>query len=109
MKTRLKENQANVTTLLHTTVYFREKANRRMESWKISDAMRVYEIQTLKSKLQEEDQTPVRVEDIQLTPLELGLHKCPNKCLPLTIETQELLASVDTLREIYPLHYTEKD
>ena len=49
MKTHLKENQANVTTLLHTTVYFREKANRRMESWKISDAMRVYEIQTLKS------------------------------------------------------------
>ena len=51
----------------------------------------------------------MRVEEIQLTPLELGLHKCPNKCLPLTIETQELLASVDTLREIYPLHYTDKD
>ena len=87
MKTRLKENQANLTALLRTTVYFREKASWTMESWKISDAMRVYEIQTLKSKLPEEDQTPVRVEDFQLTPLELRLHKCPYKSLPPTIET----------------------
>ena len=63
MKTHLMENQANITALLRTTVYFRDMINRTMEAWKISDAIRTYEILTLMSKLPEEDQVFVRTND----------------------------------------------
>ena len=63
MKTHLKENQANITALLRTTVYFRDMIHMTMEAWKIFDAIRTYEILTLMSKLPEEDQVFVRTND----------------------------------------------
>ena len=45
----------------------------------------------------------MRVEDFKLVPTELRLHKCPFKSLPPTVETKEILASLEALRELYPL------
>jgi hypothetical protein len=51
----------------------------------------------------------VRVEDFKIVPIELHLHMCPFKSLPPTVETKEILASLETLREMYPLSYSEED
>ena len=49
----------------------------------------------------------MRVEDFKLVPTELRLHKCPFKSLPPTVETKEILASLEALRELYPFNYSE--
>jgi hypothetical protein len=49
----------------------------------------------------------MRVEDFKLVPTELHLHKCPFKSLPPTVETKEILASLEALRELYPFSYSE--
>ena len=48
------------------------------------------------------------LEDFQLIPTELHLHRCPYESLLPLVETSEILESLETLREMFPADYPEK-
>jgi hypothetical protein len=108
LETRQKENQNNLITLLRTVAYYNDKATRLEETWKLSDAVRVSELQDLQSQLLEGSQSEIREEDFQLVPTELHLHYCPYESLPPPVETPEVMKSLETIKEIFPADYPEK-
>jgi hypothetical protein len=77
------------------------------ETWKLLDAMRLGELRSLRSHLPEESQLEI-LEDFQLIPTELHLHRCPYESLPPLVETPKILESLETLREMFPADYPEK-
>ena len=59
LETKLKENQGNLTTLLCTVMYYRDKATHTEETWRLSDAIRMCELQDLESQLLEGSQSAI--------------------------------------------------
>ena len=49
LETRQRENQNNLTTLLCIVAYYRDKAARLEETWRLTDAVRVSELLGLHS------------------------------------------------------------
>jgi len=47
LETRQRENQDNLTQLIHTVAYYRDKADRLEQTWRLTDAVRVCELQEL--------------------------------------------------------------
>ena len=85
------ENQNNITTLLRTVAYYRDKATRLEQTWRLTDGMRVTELKDLQDQLSEGSQTEIHREDFQPIPTDLHLHRCPYESLPPTVETPEVL------------------
>ena len=52
--------------------------------------------------------TKVRKENFEPIPTDLHLHRCPYESLPPAIETPEVLQSLKTVRDIFPLNYPEE-
>jgi hypothetical protein len=84
LETHQRENQDNLTQLLRTVAYYRDKADCLEQTWRLTDAVRVSELQ------------------------DLHLHRCPYESMPPAIETPEVLQSPKTVREIFPLNYPEE-
>jgi hypothetical protein len=109
LETRLERNKRNIAMLTHTTVYLRDKAARAMQTWEISDSIRVDEIHELRNQLPEESQPMVRKEDFKLIPTKLHLHLCSHEDMPPAVETEEVveaIAAIDTIfLEDYPEDY----
>ena len=108
LEIRQRENQDNLTQLLRTVAYYRDKAARLEETWRLTDAVRVSELLELQSQLPEESRTEIRKEDFEPIPTDLHWHHCPYEDLSLAIETPEVLQSLETIRAIFPLDYPEK-
>ena len=108
LETRQRENQDNLTQLLRTVAYYRDKANRLEQTWRLTDAVRVCELQELQDQLPEGSRTKIRKENFEPIPTDLHLHRCPYESLPPAIETPEVLQSLKTVREIFPLNYPEE-
>jgi hypothetical protein len=68
LETRLERNKRNIAMLTRTAVYLRDKAARAMQTWEISDLIRIDEIHELRNQLPEESQPMVRKEDFKLIP-----------------------------------------
>ena len=108
VETRQRENQDNLTQLLRTVAYYCDKADRLEQTWRLTDAVRVCELQELQDQLLEESRTKVRKENFEPIPTDLHLHRCPYESLPPAIETPEVLQSLKTVGEIFPLSYPEE-
>jgi hypothetical protein len=93
--------------LTRTAVYLRDKAARAMQTWEISDLIRVDEIHELRNQLPEESQPMVRKEDFKLIPTELRLHLCPHEEMPPAVETEEVVEAVAAIDAIFPEDYPE--
>ena len=91
LEARQEENQNNITTLLRTVAYYRDKATRLEQTWRLTDGRRVTELKDLQDQLSEGSQTEIRRYDIQPIPTDLHLHCCPYESLPPTVETPEVL------------------
>ena len=89
-------------------MYYRDKADRLEQTWRLTDAVRVCELQELQDQLLEESRTKVCKENFEPIPTDLQLHHCPYKSLPPAIESLEVLQSLKTVREIFPLNYPEE-
>jgi hypothetical protein len=107
LKTRLERNKENIAMLTRTTVYLRDKAAHTMQTWEISDSIRVDEIHELRSQLLRESQPMVRKEDFKLILTELRLHMCPHKEMPPAVETEEVVEAVTAIDAIFPEDYPE--
>ena len=70
--------------------------------------MRVCELQELQDQLPEGSRTQIRKENFEPIPTNLHLHRCPYESLPPAIETLEVLQSLKTVGEIFPLSYPEE-
>ena len=108
LETRQRENQDNLTQLLRTVVYYRDKADRLEQTWMLTDAVRVSQLQELQDQLPEESRTKVHKENFEPIPMDLHLHRCSYESLPPAIETPEVLQSLKTVGEIFPLSYPEE-
>jgi hypothetical protein len=49
LETRLERNKKNIALLTRTAVYLRDKAARALQTWEISDSIRVDEIHELRN------------------------------------------------------------
>jgi myosin heavy subunit len=107
LETRLERNKKNIALLTRTAVYLRDKAARALQTWEISDSIRVDEIHELRNQLPEESQPLVRKEDFKLIPTELRLHLCPHEEMPPAIETEEVVEAVAAIDAIFPEDYPE--
>jgi chromosome segregation ATPase len=107
LETRLERNKRNIALLTRTAVYLRDKAARALQTWEISDSIRVDEIHELRNQLPEESQPMVRKEDFKLIPTELRLHLCPHEEMPPAIETEEVVEAVAAIDAIFPEGYPE--
>jgi hypothetical protein len=105
LKTRLERNKRKITMLTRTTVYLRDKAARAMQTWEISDSIRVDEIHKLRNQLPEESHPMVRKEDFKLIPTELRLHLCAHEEMPPAIVTEEVVEAVAAIDTIFPEDY----
>jgi len=108
LETRQRENQDNLTQLLCTVAYYRDKADRLEQTWRLTDAVRVCELQELRDQLPEGSRTKIRKENFEPIPTDLHLHRCSYESLPPAIETPEVLQSLKTVGEIFPLSYPEE-
>ena len=91
METCQRENQDNLTQLLRTVAYYRDKADRLEQTWRLTNAVRVCELQELQDQLPEGSRTKIRKENFEPIPTNLHQHRCPYVSLPLAIETPEVL------------------
>jgi hypothetical protein len=107
LETKLERNKRNIAMLTRTAVYLRDKATRTMQTWEISDSIRVDEIHELRNHLPEESQPMVRKEDFKLIPTELGLHLCPHEEMPPAIETEEVVEAIAAIDAIFLEDYPE--
>ena len=57
LETRQRENQDNLTQLLRTVAYYRDKADCLEQTWRLTDAVRVCELQELQDQLLEGSRT----------------------------------------------------
>jgi hypothetical protein len=86
LETRLDRNKGNIAMLIRTAVYLRDKAARAMQTWEISNLIRVDEIHKLRNQLHEGSQPMVRKEDFKLIPIEPRLHMCPHEEIPPAVK-----------------------
>ena len=86
----------------------RDKADRLEQTWRLTDAVRVCELQELQDQLPEGSRTKIRKENFEPIPTDLHLHCCPYESLPPAIETPEVLQSLKTVGKIFPLSYPEE-
>jgi chromosome segregation ATPase len=107
LETRLERNKRNITLLTRTAVYLRDKAARALQTWEISNSIRVDEIYELRNQLPEESQPLVRKEYFKLIPTELRLHLCPHEEMPPAIETEEVVEAIAAIDAIFPEDYSE--
>ena len=70
--------------------------------------MRVCELQELQDQLPKGSRTKIRKENFEPIPMDLHLHRCSYESLPPAIETPEVLQSLKTVGEIFPLSYPEE-
>jgi hypothetical protein len=89
-KTRA-ENVANITWLMRTTVYLRDKVERLRRSWQDVDSLRVDELTELNGEMPVESQREIRTETFEMHQSRLKLHLCPMARLPTPVETKEVL------------------
>ena len=108
LETRQRENQDNLTQLLRTVAYYRDKADRLEQTWRLTDAVRVCELQELQDQLPEGSRTKIRKENFEPILTDVHLHHCSYESLPPAIETLEVLQSLKTVGEIFPLSYPEE-
>jgi hypothetical protein len=107
IETRLERNKGNIAMLTRTAVYLRDMAACAMQTWEISDLIRVDEIHELRNQLPEEGQPMVRKEDFKLIPTKLHLHLCPHEEMPPAVETEEVVEAVAAIDAIFPEDYPE--
>jgi hypothetical protein len=105
LETRLERNKRNITLLTRTAVYLRDKVVRALQTWEISNSIRVDEIYELRNQLPEESQPLVRKEYFKLIPTELRLHLCPHEEMPPAIETEEVVEAIAAIDAIFPEDY----
>jgi hypothetical protein len=84
------ENVSNLTWLIRTAVYLRDKAERLRRTWEDADSLRVDELTELNGELPLKSQREIRTETFELHQSHLKLRLCRMARLSTPVETEEV-------------------
>ncbi|RLN08470.1 hypothetical protein C2845_PM11G07350 [Panicum miliaceum] len=93
--------------LTRTSVFYRNKAAHALQTWELSDSIRVGELHELRDRLPQEDRPTLRKENFKLIPTELRLHECLHEKMPAPVETEEVTEAIDAIDAIFPQGYPQ--
>jgi hypothetical protein len=84
------ENVANLTCLMCTAIYLRDKAERPRRTYEDADSLHVDQLTKLNRELPVELQREICTETFELHQSRLKLHLCLMAQLPTPVETKEV-------------------